>query len=335
MSKLGGFSQICIPTLFGYNATMKNTRPRLIGCDFGVPKGAGDQAKKIILIEAIQVDSRHYAINPDGRNERLVRNHAQQDSWQERRRGWTLPDLADSLAADHSIKAAAFDFPFSIPLPLLKDEEFARRVNQKPFGTRKRWASFVGDNLRLQFDGDKASSTLTDLATFDAWRDKQFWKRRASDVVTNASPSLKHKFQNVFAMTLGGIALLNRLDASGYHVILDTVDASLERCVFETYPREVASRVGFTGSYKQCPGDCLEKAEKYLELNGIILDFDEEVRRFCQEYRTSGNDPDGADAFLCLVATIAFSEGLAEICDGGATLDILKQEGGIVVPKRF
>lgn len=314
---------------------MNNTRPRLIGCDFGVPKRAGDQAKKIILIEAIQVGARHYAIDPDGRNERLVRNHTQQDSWKGRRRGWTLPDLSDSLATDSAIKAAAFDFPFSIPLSLLADKEFARRVNQRPFGTRQRWASFVSKNLRLHFDGDKASSTLADLANFDAWHDKQFWKRRASDVVTNASPSLKHKFQNVFAMTLGGVALLNRLDVSGCNIILDIVDPSQQRCVFETYPREVASRVGFTGSYKQCPGDCLEKAEEYLEQKGITLDFDEQARQFCREYRTSGNDPDGADAFLCLVAAIAFSEGLAELCDGGASLDILKQEGGIVVPRRL
>ena len=314
---------------------MKNTRPRLIGCDFGVPKKAGDQAKKIILIEAVQIGARHYAIKPDDRNERLVRNHTQQDSWKKRRRGWTLPDLADSLAADHSIRAAAFDFPFSIPLSLLKNEEFARRVNQKPFGTRERWASFVSKNLRLQFNGDKASSTLTDLAKFDTWRDKQFWKRRTSDVVTNASPSLKHKFQNVFAMTLGGIALLNRLDAGGCTIVLDEVDASLERSIFETYPREVASRVGFNGSYKQCPDDCLAKAEEYLNQNGITLDFDDRVRSFCQEYRTSGNDPDGADAFLCLVAAIAFSEGLAELCDGEASMEVLKQEGGIVVPKRL
>jgi hypothetical protein len=29
------------------------SRPRVIGCDFGVPKKAGEQAKKIILVEAV------------------------------------------------------------------------------------------------------------------------------------------------------------------------------------------------------------------------------------------------------------------------------------------
>jgi hypothetical protein len=43
------------------------------GSDFGVPASAGQQAKKIILIEAARVKDRAYSIRPTGRNERLVR----------------------------------------------------------------------------------------------------------------------------------------------------------------------------------------------------------------------------------------------------------------------
>ncbi len=307
----------------------------LIGCDFGVPRKAGDQAKKIILIEAVQVGDHHFQINADGRNERLVRHHMPSDAWKKNRRGWTLPDLADSLVTDSAVTVAAFDFPFSIPKSLLDDAAFAGRVNQPAFQTREQWAGFVSSNFRLQFNSDKANAELADLANFDAWRDKSLWRKRATDMATKGSPPLKHNFQNLFAMTIAGAALLNRLETSGYHIVLDTVDGTPDRCVFETYPREVASRAGFTGSYKKCPGDCLAKAEEYLEQSGVTLDCDQRVRRFCQEYRTSGNDPDGADAFLCLVAAIAFNEGLAEMCDGGATADILKEEAAMVVPKRL
>ena len=58
----------------------------------------------------------------------------------------------------------------------------------------------------------------------------------------------------------------------------------------------------------------------------------EQVRHFCETYRTSGNDPDGADAFLCLVAAICFYEGMAEMCSGGADAATLKEEAAIIVP---
>ena len=44
------------------------SRPRVLGGDFGVPKRAGDQAKKIIIVEAIRLGQRHYAIERTGRN---------------------------------------------------------------------------------------------------------------------------------------------------------------------------------------------------------------------------------------------------------------------------
>lgn len=307
------------------------TRPRVIGCDFGVPRKAGDQAKKIILLEAVQIGHRHYAIEPTGRNARLVHEYASGAPWQEKRRGWTLPALAESLCADSSVKVAAFDFPFSLPVALLNDGEFARLMGQAAFRTRAAWAQFVGSGLRLAFDDGTSDAELRDLASFDPWRNKQFWNRRATDSATNGSPPLKHKFQNVFAMTIAGTALLEHFRSHGYAPLLGSATPRPGACVIETYPREVANRVGFSGSYKASPDACLSRAEQFLGELGIRIDFDARVRHFCQTYRTSGNDPDGADAFLCLVAAIACSEGMAEIC-GNAAQSVLSEEGAIVVP---
>ena len=92
-------------------------------------------------------------------------------------------------------------FPFSLPISLLRDIEFARVMNQQPFGCREGWITFVSNRLRLAFDDDSASAELRDLANFESWKDKKFWLKRSTDVATQGSPPLKHKFQNVFAMT--------------------------------------------------------------------------------------------------------------------------------------
>lgn len=267
-----------------------------------------------------------------GRNARLVRDVSSRAPWKERRRGWTLPDLAASLSADPSVKVAAFDFPFSVPVALLRDEGFAGLMGQAPFGTRAAWARFVSSRLPLSFEDETLDAELRDLAQFDTWRHKRFWLRRATDRATGGSPPLKHKFQNVFAMTLAGTALLTRLEAHGYTTLLDTASPVPRASVIETYPRAVAGRVGFSSSYKSESGKCLTMAEQFLAERGIKIDFDKDVRYFCETYRTSGNDPDGADAFLCLVAAIACAEGEAELRVGMATGAELKEEGGIVVP---
>lgn len=207
-------------------------------------------------------------------------------------------------------------------------------MGRSPFQTREEWAAFVAGNLRLIFEDDTKDAELLDLAFFAKWRDKRFWLRRSTDTATNGSPPLKHKFQNVFAMTIAGTALLHSLEVHGYSTILQSADFPSSPCLIETYPRAVANRVGFTGSYKASPQDCLEKALQFMKERGVRIDFDDGVRHFCETYRTSGNDPDGADAFLCLIAAIAFAESMAELCDGGATAAVLKEEGAIVVPKR-
>jgi hypothetical protein len=80
--------------------------------------------------------------------------------------------------------------------------------------------------------------------------------------------------------------------------------------VIETYPGAVARAIGFKGDYKKSPARCLEQGEEYLRARGINLDCDEDVRKFCLIYRTPKDDPDAADAFLCLLTAICFARTL-------------------------
>jgi hypothetical protein len=304
----------------------------LIGCDFGAPKKAGDQAKKIIAIEALMVDVGHYAIRTAGPNERL-------NQWRNgrpnARPGWSLPELRDWLASDRALTVAAFDFPFSLPASLLQDPAFALRMQEPhPFQTRERWATFVAGRLRLQFTREGPLGEMADLGLFVPWRDTSLWIRRACDIATNAAPPLKHVGQNVFAMTLAGTALLHALQPAGYSILLGQTPSLTSRTLFETYPSLIARRIGFQGSYKQEPVRCMREALLYLANQGIRLDFDPEIRLFCESYRTGGKqpDPDGADAFLCLVAAICYRAGLAEVIYGDASPAQRAEEGGIVAP---
>jgi hypothetical protein len=298
---------------------------KFIGVDFGVPRRAGDQAKKIILIEAVKRSDTRYVILPSGRNTRLVRDPG--SDWLSRRRGWTIDRLRDSLCGDNSIEAAAFDFPFSLPKPLLENPDFAGLVGRRTaFETRKNWQAFVAEKLPLYFDGKKATSKLVGLECFDVWRGSEFWIPRVTDRATNASPPLKDKFQSVFNMTIAGAALLHGMADCGYREKL--VDLKPGRAVMETYPRVVAARMGFEGSYKQRPLECLEAVVRALARRGIELGFDPAVKRFCETYTTGDADHDGVDAFLCLVTAICFDQGDAEICG-----EIAAEEGAIVAPK--
>ena len=310
----------------------ESSAPKIIGCDFGVPICAGDQARKIILIEAIRMGPKRYAVRPYGRNARLVRPLAITKDWRLGRRGWTLPELAESLATDKTVRTVAFDFPFSIPMSLLSDANFAQVLDAKPFLTRRDWAAFVSSRLRLQFTNDRPSGELRDLKRFDAWRDKRFWRSRFTDQATGGSPPLKHMYQNVFAMTLAGISLLCKLEAYGYTVVLDSLPPVDSQTAFETYPSSVAKRIGFDGSYKTDSVRCLDHAVGYLSNQGIGLELDRDVRTFCESYRTGPkhDDPDGADAFLCLVAAIASQEGMVELCRGDADQAALKEEGAVI-----
>ncbi len=80
-------------------ATIKigtNAPITLVGCDFGVPATAGDQAKKMILIEATKIGEHHYAVTADGRNARLA-GSKNRGKWWQRRPGWTLPSPGSTV----------------------------------------------------------------------------------------------------------------------------------------------------------------------------------------------------------------------------------------------
>ncbi len=312
--------------------------PRVAGSDFGVPATAGEQARKIIWIEAIRRGPRDYAILPHGMNRRLVSSLAGK-RWPHNRRGWTLPELCSSLLEQSRIEAVAFDFPFSLPVSLLASAEFSGRLGQAPFGTRQQWADFVGSQLPMAFDRPGVGGRLVGLRHFDPWKDSRYWQPRQTDRAAQASPPLKHCYQSLFTMTLAGVAMLERLAEAGYrridtlaHLPSPAANPWPGALLLETYPRSVARRIGFRGSYKQEPQACLAAAESYLERCGVRLAFDPAVRQFCQQYRTGGSDPDGADAFLCLVTAISLREGLAERCPPHVDRRIRLEEGTIIVP---
>lgn len=312
--------------------------PRVAGSDFGVPATAGEQARKIIWLEAIRRGPGDYVILPQGRNRRLVESLVGK-RWPHNRRGWTLPELCGSLLEDHRLESVAFDFPFSVPESLLASTEFAARLSQAPFGSRQRWAEFVSSQLQLAFEAPGAGGRLIGLKQFAPWRDSRFWQPRLTDRAAQASPPLKHCYPSLFAMTLAGVAMLEQLARVGYrridslaHLPCPTATPWPGPLLLETYPRRIARQIGFHGSYKQEPEACLAVAERYLERRGVRLAFDPAVRRFCQQYRTGGNDPDGADAFLCLVTAICLREGLAERCPPQVDRRIRLEEGTIIVP---
>jgi hypothetical protein len=91
----------------------------LIGSDFGAPLKAGEQAKKTIAIEALRTAVRRYEILATGRNERLVRERDDAQSWSYNRRGWTIPGLAESVRNDDDrdcrLRFSVFNFAPSTP----------------------------------------------------------------------------------------------------------------------------------------------------------------------------------------------------------------------------
>jgi hypothetical protein len=306
----------------------------LVGCDFGAPLPAGAQSKKTIAIEALRSGERAYQITATGRNERLVRTFDGSRHWSHNRRGWTIADLALSIATDLNVVVLALDFPFSIPTGLLCDETFAARVAANVFGTRQNWISFVASRIDLSFESDSAAAKLRVDSALRGWRDKAFWTKRTTDIATNGQPPLKDKFQNLFNMTIIGSRFLGLLSSRGMQITLrpDEATGVAHRSVIETYPGAIAAAIGFKGNYKKDPELCLHAAEDYLHARGIKLEFDQGVRRFCLDYRTPKDDPDGADAFLCLLTAICFREGFVQWCHGDASRQQLGEEGCIVAP---
>lgn len=317
---------------------------RAIGCDFSGNLTAGEQAKKTILIEAVRIGPKSWRIEPTGRNERLIRRPDRRKPWRHNRRGWTIAELADSLCQDSSIIAGGFDFPFSIPVTLLKDSAFAeacRGASRQPpaaFGTRNRWMKFLRNQVQHTFGTTLASSKLKLPDAFEHIRDSRWWLKRATDIAASAQPPLKHQYQSMFNMTILGGRLLCGLKQAGYRQIpFDTATTPTHGpgVVFETYPALIARHLGFSGRYKREPIRCIDHVIGELTRRGISLAMDARVKRFCRNYRTAGGDPDAADAFLCLAASICYAQKDWELCADAATASQIGEEGAIIVPRRY
>lgn len=97
------------------------TSNTIVGVDFGAPKRARDQRRKIIAIAAHPIDWRKYRIDATDFNERLLADDPP---------GWTARELLDQLL-NQPVRIVAFDFPFCIPDTLLRDEKFAADVGHE------------------------------------------------------------------------------------------------------------------------------------------------------------------------------------------------------------
>jgi len=303
----------------------------LVGCDFGAGLRAGDQAKKTVAVEATRHAPGVYRVEPSGRNTRLVDPSTHPVAWMRRRHGWTTPEITESLRDDGEISVAAFDCPFGVPCGLLTDPDFAAAVGADRFDSRERFVEHVVGRLPLRFDGPGAGGVMDGLRQFEGWKQSRFWLPRATDAALRAAPPLKNVPPNVFNMTVAGVVMLARLQAAGYrHAV--TVDApGHARSVVETYAAAVARAVG--ASRKATPAEVIALSLAYLARRGVELTVAEPVRQFVTDYRSAGDDPDGRDAFLCLVAAIAFREGFAEAVTGGASPAAVAEEGVVIVPR--
>jgi len=304
----------------------------LLGCDFGAALRAGDQAKKTVVVEAVRLGPGEYAAGVGGRNARLVDNSAHPVAWQRRRAGWTVPELTRSLRGDPAVRAAAFDCPFGVPRELLLDPEFAAAVGEALFRTRDNFVAFVAGRLPLEFDGPGAGGVMQGLRRFDGWRHPRFWRPRGTDAELRGAPPLKSAPPNVFNMTLAGVVMLGQLQSAGYHHAVTAESAGAARALVETYSAGVARVVGATR--KSTPAETVGLGLAYLSRRGVSLALAGPVRRFVEGYRSAGDDPDGLDALLCLVAAVACREGFAEAVTGGATPEAVREEGVVIVPTR-
>ena len=126
----------------------------IVGVDFGAPKWARDQRRKIIAIAAHATAGRSYRIDATGMNARLLANDPP---------GWSAKELLDELLA-RPARVVGFDFPFCVPHALLRDERFASDVSYKD-GAFLGWRSFNG------FVAQRLPLTdPLEFAPFAAWR---------------------------------------------------------------------------------------------------------------------------------------------------------------------
>jgi len=273
----------------------------IVGVDFGAPRWARDQRRKIIAIEARPTDVRRYRIEATGLNERLLATDPL---------GWSAAELLDELLT-RPVHVVGFDFPFSVPEALLWDQDFACDVGERfgPFRGWRRFSSFVAQTLKL--------TDPLDFGPFEAWRSRddraRLWTKRATNVAARGQPPLKDKFQSVFQMTLLGNALLSRMWDSKRYRVMPFGGPSDENEAIEVYPAATLRCMGLT-SYKSRPEEAIRLAIGACRAAGVMLDVDLRVIAFCCRYDSGGRTPDhdGADAFVALCTAILYRDGHVE-----------------------
>jgi hypothetical protein len=293
----------------------------VLGVDFGAPRRARDQRRKIIAIAASAVADRHYRVDAVGMNERLLANDPP---------GWSANELLGELLM-RPVRIVAFDFPFSIPDVLLRDETFASNAGYTDgaFIGWRAFNAFVADRLPL--------AEPLDFRPFHAWRARSdrahLWARRATDVMAGGQPPLKDKFQATFQMTLLGNAILSRLWECGRYRILPFPGGRGSGEVIEVYPGATLRQLGLT-NYKSRPEDAIRLGVAACTAVGITLDVDSRLQALCCRYTSGGKTPDydAADAFIALCTAILHAEGTCRMAIDGDTF-VKGSEGAIWVPR--
>jgi hypothetical protein len=294
----------------------------IVGVDFGAPRRARDQRRKIIAIAAYPTDWRRYRIDAIGMNARLLANDPP---------GWTAKELLNELLT-RPVRIAAFDFPFCIPDALLRDEHFAADAGHEDgaFCGWRAFSWFVAQRLAL---GDPL-----DFRPFEAWHARanraRLWTKRATDIAAGGQPPLKDKFQATFQMTLLGNALLARLWESHRYRVLPFPGGRGTGEVIEVYPGATLRQMGMA-NYKSRPNEAIRLGIAACAAAGIKLDIDRRLGALCRRYSSGRKTPDydAADAFVALCTAILHAEGAChEAIDGDPPLK--EREGAVWVPDR-
>ncbi len=271
----------------------------IVGVDFGAPKRARDQRRKLIAIAAHSTGWRSYRVDATGMNARLLANDPP---------GWSAKELLDELLA-RPARVVGLDFPFCVPHALLREERFAADVGYLE-GAFRSWRSFswfVAQRLPL--------TEPLDFAPFAAWRNPaeraRLWTKRATDVAARGQPPLKDKFQATFQMTLLGNALLSKLWESPKYRVLPFPGGRGDGEVIEVYPGATLRAMRLT-SYKSRPDEAVRLGIRACADAGIQLDVDPRLLALCCRY-SSGTakapDYDVADAFVALCTAVLHAEG--------------------------
>jgi len=298
----------------------------IVGVDFGAPKRARDQRRKIVAVAAHSTGCGSYRIDATGINTRLLANAPP---------GWTAKELLDELVT-RPARVVGFDFPFCVPYALLRDPKFASELSYNR-GAFLDWRSFSGCIAQRL-----ALTDPLDFTPFAGWRDRadraRLWTKRATDIAAEGQPPLKDKFQATFQMTLLGNALLSKLWESHLYRVRPFPGGGGAGEIIEVYPRATLRAMGLA-SYKSRPNDAVTLCIAACAAAGITLDVDAQLIALAARYSSGTKkapDYDVADAFVALCTAILYAEHRCSpvlmphpMCEEG----LLKEcEGAIWVP---